>query len=366
MNAEEYPTSPTSEKVESALEILIGDYRRKGALSTDDIARIIEKRKLEVGDFNALLGGLKAAGISAADGLPSQGDSGKAASWLPPKGYLTAEDERRLANIMRMGAKANFLSEEDRDARRRLIRDAERARSVFVTRNQGLVRWTAKQFRTQRLDFDDLVQEGQKGLIRAIEMFDPDLGYKFSTYATWWIKQSIHRAIDDTGNTIRIPVHRKEGMRRLSRTRARLEASLGRSPTINELAGQLEWSLEKTAFTADLVDQRMIEIDGRMGSEARDTLENVLLASDAPSPEDLTVVSELQAKLGLLLESLPVRMQDILRRRFGIGFGDVPQTLEEIGKRHNLTRERIRQIESSALRRLKKGARSKAMQSYLD
>lgn len=365
MNAEEHLASPLSDKVESALEILIGDYRRKGSLSTDDIARIIEKRTLEAQDFNALLGGLKAAGISAADDLKSQGDSGKAASWLPPMGYLTAEDERRLANVMRMGAKAKSLSDEDQVARR-LVRDAERARAVFVTRNQGLVRWTAKQFRTQRLDFEDLVQEGQKGLIRAVEMFDPDLGYKFSTYATWWIKQSIHRAIDDTGNTIRIPVHRKEGMRRLSRTRSRLEASLGRPPTVNELAGQLEWSLEKTAFTADLVDQRMIEIDAPLGSEVRDTLENVLLASDSPSPEDLTVVSDLKAKLGLFLESLPVRTQDILRRRFGIGFGDVPQTLEEIGKRYNLTRERIRQIESSALRRLKKGPRSKAMQSYLD
>lgn len=349
-------TQLPNENLLAAASSLIGDHARKGLITPDDIARVAEKRSLEPEELDQLLRQLKSQGIVAVES--NEGADSR-------RRYLTAEEERRLANMMRLARRVSSEPDSGNPRLARIVRDGERARERFISSNQGLVWWTARRFRRAGLDLEDMIQEGMKGLIKAVEMFDPDLGYKFSTYATWWIRQSIQRGIDDTGSAIRIPVHRLDTIRRLRKMKRRLAAETGSEPSIPRLAAALDWPIEKTAFIAELAEMRPIAIDGPLSDDTRETLENVILRDPAPNPEETAVQIDLRRNLELVLAGLPTRTQDIVRRRFGLENG-IPETLEQIGQDYGITRERIRQIEEKALRMLKKSKSGSKLKTFID
>lgn len=353
------------ETVADALESLLGDFRRKGALAPDDISRIAVKRRLDPEQLHALLVGLKGHGIVAVDEpLDGGGESADAQKRTGRKTKsLTREEEKSLANSMRAGRVVQQATgaSEDEIA---LIRFGDAARDEFIVRNLRLVHWVAQKWRGN-LDYDDLVQEGMKGLIKAVEMFDPDLGYKFATYATWWIEQAIRRGIDDTANEIRIPVYRLEQVRRFRRMARRLSTELGGDPPTARIAAALDWSVEKTAFVADLARYRTVEMDAPLGPHSELSIKDALADPRLLSPEEGAMHDALARLLEEMIDELPPRTQYIIRQRFGLGSGH-ERTLEDLGREHGITRERIRQIEAKGLSKLRHPGRVKALRTFWD
>ena len=348
------------EVVADALEILLGDWQRKGELAIDDVTRIAERRRLSPEQLHAVLIGLKAEGIIAVDVETGDIESERPVIRDRPKAArLTREEEQRLANSMRVARK---LEAEGGDADSGLVEHGQRAREEFIVRNLRLVHWVAHRC-PNSLDYDDRVQEGIKGLIKAVEMFDPDLGYKFATYATWWIEQAIRRAIDDTANEIRIPVHRVQQIRWLRRMVRRLRIERGGEPTTRQLAAALDWSVEKTAFIADLATYRTIDIDTPVHAGSSLTIKDGLADLDLPSPEAQAIHRALSEQLNAMIADLPPRTRYIIEQRFGLGTGH-ERTLEDLGREHGLTRERIRQIEAKGLGKLRHPARTKALSTF--
>ena len=258
----------------------------------------------------------------------------------------------------------DWAAEVDMDLRkfRRRLFLGRRAKDKMVQSNLRLVVSIAKKYMNRGLSFQDLIQEGSLGLIRAAEKFDHEKGYKFSTYATWWIRQAITRAIADQSRTIRLPVHLYETISRIKKTTKLLSQEQGRKPTEEEIATRMEMTIEKLRFIAKSA-QLPISLETPIGKEEDSRLGDFIEA-DGETPEDQVSKSLLREDLENVLDTLSPRERDVLRLRYGLDDGRM-KTLEEIGQIFNVTRERIRQIEAKALRKLRHPNRNSILKEYI-
>ena len=285
---------------------------------------------------------------------------------------LTPEEELSLAKRMADGETANEQLEEigeeiDEDTKKQidlLIADGEKAKKSLAEANLRLVVSIAKRYVGRGMLFLDLIQEGNLGLIKAVDKFDYTKGYKFSTYATWWIRQAITRAIADQARTIRIPVHMVETINKLVRVSRQLVQELGREPTPEELAKELNMPVDKVREISK-ISQEPVSLETPIGEEEDSHLGDFIPDEDAPAPSEAASFVLLKEQLGAVLETLSEREAKVLRLRFGLDDGRA-RTLEEVGKEFDVTRERIRQIEAKALRKLRHPSRSKKLKDFLD
>jgi len=267
--------------------------------------------------------------------------------------------------LKEIGKTPLLTGQQEKDLSKRAEKGDEEARQQIIRANLRLVVSIAKRYihRTPNLNILDLIQEGNIGLSRAVDKFDYRKGFKFSTYATWWIRQAITRALADQSRTIRIPVHMVENISKYTQTKRKLAQELGREPLAEEIAIELGASVEKVRHIQK-ISQEVISIEMPIGDDDKDsTLSEFIKDEKSLTPSQLAAQSLLRNKINEILVDLTPREQEILRLRFGLGDG-ITHTLEEVGKRFGVTRERIRQIEVKALAKIKSHVKSKALEEY--
>lgn len=281
---------------------------------------------------------------------------------------LTALDDKAITDPVRMylkeiGRIPLLTREEEISLAQRNDRGDLHAKAKLTSSNLRLVVSIAKKYIGRGMTFLDLIQEGNKGLIRAVEKYDWTKGYKFSTYATWWIRQAITRAIADQARTIRIPVHMVETINKMVRIQRRLMQDLGREPAPEEVGEEMELPVEKIREIMK-ISQKTTSLETPIGDDEDSYLGDFIPDESQPSPYDATSKRLLKENIDEVLASLSDREARVLKMRFGLGYK--PMTLEEVGKKFGVTRERIRQIEAKALRKLKHPSKRKQLQDYLE
>ena len=308
------------------------------------------------------------ANLNDIDDEPDTEELDETAVWESGSDYYNEESDDSVRLYLREIGKIPLLNaEEELELAQRVVAGDKRAKDKMAEANMRLVVSIAKRYSGRGLDFLDLIQEGNTGLLRAVEKFDPDKGFKFSTYATWWIRQAITRAIADQARTIRIPVQMVETINKLLRTQRRMTQELNREPTIEELAQELEMEPEKVEYVIK-IKQDIHSLDAGVGRDGDDDSESVLgdfiEDEDATSPEDSAASQLLKEQVSDILSTLTEREQKIVKMRFGLNDGK-NHTLEEVGQEFSVTRERIRQIEAKALAKLRKHKDAKKLYEYL-
>ncbi len=279
-----------------------------------------------------------------------------------PEG-VSIEDPVRMY-LKEIGKVPLLTAEEEIELAQKMEQGDEAAKKRLAEANLRLVVSIAKRYVGRGMLFLDLIQEGNLGLIKAVEKFDYRKGYKFSTYATWWIRQAITRAIADQARTIRIPVHMVETINKLIRVSRSLLQELGREPAPEEIAAEMEMPVERVREILK-ISQEPVSLETPIGEEEDSHLGDFIQDDNVPVPADAAAFTLLKEQLGEVLGTLTEREQKVLRLRFGLDDGRA-RTLEEVGKEFNVTRERIRQIEAKALRKLRHPSRSRKLKDYLD
>lgn len=353
-------------QTEELVKILAGRARRH-TLTPEQISRAMDEQEYDVSGLDALYAALEARGIRVTEeeaDMPMLDETqiGELEHELsaegvalddPVKAYLKEIGRVPLLTMEQELALARAAQAGDADARRKLSEA-----------NLRLVVSVAKRYAGRGLPFLDLIQEGNLGLMKAAEKFEPDRGFRFSTYATWWIRQSITRAIADQGRVIRIPVHLVESINRVKKTAGELLRRTGREPTVEEIAAQLDMEAARVRELLQL-SQDPISLETPVGEEEDAHLEDFIRDDEAGIPADEAGRQLLRRELMTVLKSLTPREERVIALRFGLEDGRA-RTLEELGREFNVTRERVRQIEAKALRKLRHPSRAKRLRDYLD
>jgi RNA polymerase primary sigma factor len=374
------------------LRLLAERAGQQGWLTQEDILEIYPAAARDNGRLAQLISGLKQHGIKVRDAEPGQELEGEPAQEalivLPTIEYLpsddavslylkemaltpllSVEDELELAKRIVQGrqAKRELARPNGDDPTRRreieaLVQDGRLAREALIKANTRLVVSVARRYLGRGVPFLDLIQEGNLGLMKAVEKYEYQRGFRFSTYATWWIRQGIVRAIADQGRTIRVPVHMVDRLRLVNKASRELEQQIGHAPTAQELAKQLDLDSDKLNWLLQ-VTQQTVSLESPVSGEEDTELGMYVEDISSPSPAQITYENMLRERLDEVLATLTPREARILRLRFGLG-QDRPYTLEEVGQKFGLTRERIRQIESKALRQLRQPSRARLLRDY--
>lgn len=300
--------------------------------------------------------------IDDEDETPSKGEKKSDVDLSVPDG-VNLDDPVRMY-LKEIGKVDLLTAEEEVELAQRMEAGDDRAKKKLAEANLRLVVSIAKRYVGRGMLFLDLIQEGNLGLIRAVEKFDYRKGFKFSTYATWWIRQAITRAIADQARTIRIPVHMVETINKLMRVSRQLLQDLGREPTPEEIAEEMDLTVPKVREIMK-ISQEPVSLETPIGEEEDSHLGDFIPDEDAPVPAEAAAFTLLKEQLIEVLDTLTEREQNVLRLRFGLDDGRA-RTLEEVGKVFEVTRERIRQIEAKALRKLRHPSRSKKLKDYLE
>jgi RNA polymerase primary sigma factor len=334
--------SAVTESVVELTEVveLIEQAAETGVVRRADLNELLEAQHLDPLEVDFLYRELEQRGIEIVEAAPEPNPL------LEP--VETTTDALQLF-LREAGRHALLTAAQEVELSKRFERGDLEAKDEMIQANLRLVVSIAKSYRNQGLPFLDLIQEGTLGLIRAVEKFDWRRGYKFSTYATWWIRQAVARALADKGRTIRIPVHVVERLQKLNRAERTLWTQLGRQPTMEELAGEANLPVEQ-AYEVQAAAHAARSLDQPVGEE-EDAVFGDFVAGEGPLPEEEVEVSLRSEALRTALSSLPLRERQVLVLRYGLVDSE-PKTLEEIGRRLGLTRERVRQVEVESLRRL--------------
>jgi RNA polymerase primary sigma factor len=358
-----------SEKI--SIDYLIEQGKVAGKLSGKDITDALEDLEFDVEQMESFYDRCAANNIEITDDLAFDDDLGlPLESTLPEDLDLTLStdgisiDDPVKIYLKEIGTVPLLTPEEEIELSERMAKGDIKARKRLAEANLRLVVSIAKRYVGRGMQFLDLIQEGNLGLIKAVEKFDHTKGFKFSTYATWWIRQAITRAIADQARTIRIPVHMVETITRVKKASSQLLHKNGRDATPEEIAELTEMPIERVREIMRIA-QDPVSLETPIGEEEDSHLGDFIPDDDAPAPADAASLILLKEQLGEVLHTLTDREEKVLRLRFGLEDGR-SRTLEEVGKEFRVTRERIRQIEAKALRKLRHPSRSKRVKDYLE
>ncbi len=350
-----------NEKIVKELNKLIAVGKQRGSLSADEVGeKIVVSCEATAMEIDEVFRILEQNGIKVKDAQiePIKDDS---LEKILTDTTISSDDPVKVY-LKDIGRVQLLSSDEEIELAKRMAEGDEKAKARLSEANLRLVVSIAKRYVGRGMLFLDLIQEGNIGLMKAVDKFDYTKGFRFSTYATWWIRQAITRAIADQARTIRIPVHMVETINKLTRTTRFLVQELGRDPTPSEIAREMGITEDKVREIQKIA-QDPVSLETPIGEEEDSHLGDFIEDTHATSPQDQVANTLLKEELMRVLETLTPREQAVIRLRYGID-GSHPRTLEEVGKRFGVTRERIRQIEAKALRKLRNPARSKRLKSF--
>lgn len=366
-------TKTTTKAFDDAVKAVIKDYKKKKQITEDDLTdKLVKPFELKSGAIDDLMQKIEDNGIAIVDenGEPAaislkkqKKVSKKEMSDMSAPSGVKINDPVRMY-LKEIGRVSLLTADEEVALALKIEQGDQEAKQRLAEANLRLVVSIAKRYVGRGMQFLDLIQEGNIGLMKAVEKFDYRKGFKFSTYATWWIRQAITRAIADQARTIRIPVHMVETINKLIRIQRQLLQDLGREPTPEEIGAEMDMPTEKVREILKIA-QEPVSLETPIGEEDDSHLGDFIEDQDATSPEDHASYELLKEQLESVLDTLTDREENVLRLRFGLDDGRT-RTLEEVGKVFGVTRERIRQIEAKALRKLRHPSRSKQLKDFLE